>query len=238
MKKYNFLLIGLISLFILSCVNEEGQGGVSIVQGKVFKVLHPNDNFTLEADTFPAAKEDVYIVYGDELIYGDKMETGYDGFYRFQYLTKGTYKVYAYSTLTDTRKVATIDTVTVADGETKNVQNIYIHEGKSYETSYIKGTVNVKYYNKGSWYPQSVFAAYDVRAYIRIKGAAYHFDEARTGLDGAFVFQNLKPGTYEVFVFSEVVSTEVLYPVIQEVTIDSVGVIKTIDTPFPININV
>ncbi len=223
---------------MLSCVNEEGEGGISIVQGKVFKVLHPNDNFSLEADTFPAAKEDVYIVYGDEPIYGDKMETGYDGFFRFKYLTKGTYKVYAYSTQTNGRKVATVDTVTVANGETKTVQNIYIHEGKSYETSYIKGTVNIKYYNKGSWYPQTVFAAYDVRVYIREKGAAYQFDEARTGLDGTFMFQNLKPGTYEVFVFSEKVSTEVVEPVIQEVTIDKVGVIKNMDTPFLINSNV
>jgi len=234
-RNYLILLIGLVSLFMFSCVNDEGQGGISVVEGKVYKVLHPNDNFTFEADTFPAAKEDVYIVYGDEPIYGDKMETGYDGFYRFKFLTKGTYKVFAYSTLTDARKVAVIDTVTVAYGETKQVQNIYIHEGKSLETSYIKGKVLVKYYDKG--FITGLIPAYDLRVFIRVKDAAYQFDEIRTGLDGAFIFQGLSPGEYEVFVISEQAGKKVLTPVIKSVTIDRKGIIVTIPDSFEIIIN-
>jgi len=221
---------------MFSCVSEEGQGGISTIQGKIFKVLHPNNNFTLAADTFPATKEDVYIVYDDEPIYGDKMETGYDGFYRFNYLVKGTYIVYAYSTLTDSRKVAVIDTVTVAYGATQEVSPIYIHEGKSYETSYIKGVVNVKYYNKNSGFT-AYLPAYDQRVYLRIKNAIYQLEEVRTGLNGVFVFENLKPGSYEVFVFTEAAGTKVLSPVIQEITVDSVGVIKIMDIPFQIIIN-
>jgi hypothetical protein len=234
-KKHSLFLIGFISLFLFSCINEEGQGGISIVQGKVYKVLHPNDNFSLEADTFPAAKENVYIVYGDEPIYGDKMEAGYDGFYRFKYLTKGTYKVYAYSTLPNSIKSAVIDTVTVAYGKTANVPDIYIHEGKSLETSYITGTVMVKYYDKG--YITGYMPAYESRVYIRRKGEVYQFDEVRTGIDGKFIFQGLNPGNYEVFVMTELAGEQVLTPVLQSATITTKGTVISIDNPFLIIVN-
>ena len=70
MKKF-FLLPFLFAFLLSSCLNEEGEGGTSVVQGKVYKVYHLNDSYSFEADTFPAAKEDVYIVYGNDDIYGD-----------------------------------------------------------------------------------------------------------------------------------------------------------------------
>jgi len=234
-RNYFILFIGLLSLFLFSCVNDEGQGGISVIEGKVFKVLHYDITNNLKTDTFPAAKEDVYIVYGDEPIYGDKMETGYDGFFRFKYLTEGTYKVFAYSTYPETGKEAVIDTVTVGKGETKNTTNLYIHEGKSLETSYIKGTVLAKYYDKA--FLTGFIPAYDLRVFIRVKGAAYQFDEIRTGLDGVFMFQGLSPGDYEVFVFTEQAGEKILSPVIQSVTITKKGVIETMETPFEIIIN-
>jgi len=230
--KKNLLLI-LVSFFLFSCINEEGEGGISVVQGHIYQVLHEDDIFSFKADTFPAAKTDVYIVYGDEPIYGDKMETGYDGFYRFRYLTDGTYKVFAYSTFPDSRKVAVIDSITVAKGETKTVNDIYIHEGKSLETSYIKGRVLATYYNKG-FAITAPMPAYGVRVYIRLVGSLYQFDEVRTGLDGVFMFQKLEPGEYEVFTLTEDRITEALSPVIQTVTISEKGIIKTIDAPFQI----
>lgn len=236
MRKYTFLTIVVFtSLFFLSCISEEGEGGISVVQGYVYTVLHEDDVYEFVADTFPAAKTDVYIVYGDEPIYGDKMETGYDGFYRFRYLAKGNYMVYAYSTMPNEKKVAVFDSVTVAYGETKNANNIYIHEGKSIETSYIKGEVLATYYNKG--YATSVpTPAYGERVYIRRAGAQYQFDEVRTGLDGVFMFQKLDPGVYEVFVFTEDPYTEVLSPVVKTITITQKGTINTFDAPFQIKI--
>jgi len=234
-KKYFIPIICLVSLILFSCIDEEGEGGISVIEGKVYKVVHPNDVYSFKADTFPASKEDVYIVYGDEPIYGDKMETGNDGFFRFKYLTKGTYNIYAYSTNTDGRKIAVIDTVTVGSGKTVRVDNIYIHEGKSLETSYIKGTVLVKYYDKG--FITNLIPAYEIRVYIKAKDALYHFDEIRTGINGAFMFQGLNPGEYEVFVLTELPGEKVLSPIIKSVTILKKGVIETIETPFEIIIN-
>ncbi|HLP05380.1 MAG TPA: hypothetical protein VK152_08135 [Paludibacter sp.] len=235
MKKNIYFLIGLLSLILSSCLSEEGEGGTSVVQGYVYKVLHEDDTYNFETDTFPAAKTDVYIVYGNQPIYGDKMETGYDGFYRFQYLNKGFYKIYSYTTLPNGVKTAVMDSVTVGNGGTKTLNNIYIHEGKTNETSYIKGTVLVKYYDKG--YVSGLIPACDVRVYIRRKDAAYHFDEVRTGSDGVFMFQRLNPGQYEVFVLTEQAGEKILSPIIKTIEITTKGEIVTIPAPFEIIIN-
>lgn len=237
MKKRIFIALSCIFLILTSCINDEGTGGKSIVEGKVYKVFHLNDVYQFEADTFPAAKEDVFIVYGNEVIYGDKMETGHDGLFQFKYLTPGTYKVYAYSTSTNTQKVAVMDTVTVNYGETVRTKDIYIHEGKSYNTAYVKGTVLVRYYNKGTAIT-ALEPAYDLRVFIKEKGAAYHFDEIRTSIDGEFMFQHLKKGEYEVFVLTEDPFTEALSPVIQTINVTTTGQVYTLTTAFEIIITV
>lgn len=237
MKKINILLLSLIALFSFSCVNNEGEGGTSIVEGKVFKVLHYNNIYTFDTDTFPAAKEDVYIMYGNQPIYGDKMETGFDGYFRFRFLTTGTYRIYAYSSFPDGHKEAVMDTVTVAYGKTATTQNIYIHEGKSLETSYIKGKVWVNYYDKGYLppYPTPVPGC-DVRVYIRRAGAPYHFDEVRTGSDGVFMFQGIQIGDYEVFVLTESAGEQILTPMQKNVSVTEKGSIVTV-SDFKIVIN-
>lgn len=236
MKKHTLIFLILISALLAACINEEGEGGTSTIEGKVYKVFHLDDIYRFDADTFPAAKEDVYIVYGNQPIYGDKMETGQDGYFRFRYLKPGTYKIYAYSTYTNTQKIAETDTITVTYGKTARTRDIYIHEGKSYNTSYIKGTVNVVYYNNKGIAITTQKPAYDVRVFIKEKGAAYHFDEIRTSLNGEFMFQNLKPGEYEVFVLTEDPLTEALSPITKTVTITNAGVVETIPTAFNITI--
>lgn len=234
LKNIKLISFLVVAFFLSSCLTDEGPGGKSVIEGKVYKVFHLNDVYNFKTDTFPAAKEDVYIVYGNEPVYGDKMETGYDGTFRFRFLTPGTYKVYAYSTVANTQKIAVIDTLTVGYDQTARTKDIYIHEGKSYNTSYITGTVLAKYYNNKGVALTALMPAYDIRVFIKEKGAAYHFEEIRTGLDGAFMFQNLKVGEYEVFVLTEDTFTEALSPVIQTIKITSPGEIYTFPTPFEI----
>jgi hypothetical protein len=86
----------LLVLGLAACEKGPGEGGTSTIRGRV--VVHDyNGDFTILRDTFPAAKEDVYIIYGDDYVYGDKFETNYDGSYEFNYLQEGSYTVYAYS---------------------------------------------------------------------------------------------------------------------------------------------
>jgi hypothetical protein len=224
-------------MLLTSCINDEGQGGKSTIEGKVYKVFHLSDSYEFETDTFPAAKEDVYIVYGNQSVYGDKMETGYDGTFRFSYLTPGKYTVYAYSTLPSTQKIAVIDSLTVTYGKTATTQNIYIHEGKSYNTSYIRGVVEATYFNKGMPIT-NILPGNDIRVYIKLKNAPYHFDEIRTGLNGEFIFKNIQVGEYEVFVFTEDPYTESLSPIIQSIEVTETGKVKSFTSPFRITVTV
>ena len=86
----------MIYILVSSCKKEEGIGGTSSITGKVI-VRQYNANFTSLIEQFYATDEDVFIVFGDDPVYGDKVSTHYDGTYRFEYLREGNYTVYAYS---------------------------------------------------------------------------------------------------------------------------------------------
>ena len=96
MKKLAFLFIFPI-LGFLSCNKEPGPGGTSSISGKVYVY----DLNAIGLDTlseYYAMDEDVYIIYGDETeTYSDKFSTSFDGSYRFDYLTPGTYTIFAYT---------------------------------------------------------------------------------------------------------------------------------------------
>jgi len=232
--RYLFILL-LLPLLFLSCLNQEGEGGTGIVQGYVYSVMHHDDVLNFDVDTFPAAKTDVYIIYGDEAVYGDKMETAHDGFFEFRYLTKGTYRIYAFSSYSDGRKEAVCDTVQINRGGMAITNDLYIHEGKMLDKSYIKGTLQARYYNKDIPVTDYI-PAYGERVYIRKKGAPFHFEDVRAGLEGTFMFQKLEVGIYEVFALTED-SKEVVSPVIREVPVPEEGVVVEIEEAIKIRIN-
>lgn len=234
-------LIGLLFLVILafsSCNKKEGIGGTGAVQGYVKMINHPDDDFTLPADTVVAAKTDVFIVYGNSDFYGDDVETDGDGFYKFKYLTSGNYTVFAYSTLPDGTKVPVSASVSIGDGGTGHVPTLYIHSGKAYGTSIVKGKVLANYINKNGFTIATGWA-YEHRVYIRNLGDSYHFDDTRVGLDGVFAFQKLQPGDYEVFTFEED-QDEIVYPIVDTVRVEEPGqIIEMIpDTTFVVRIKV
>ena len=203
MKKIFILILALAGLCLgsSSCNKEEGEGGTAIIQGKVMLILHDNDNYNLTTDTIVAAKTDVFIIYGNNDIYGDDMKTSANGQYKFKYLKKGTYTIFAYSILPSGEKIAVSKTVEVKKGETLTVPTIYIHDGKAYGTSMVRGQVEAMFFHK-SEFIQSGWA-YEHRVYIRRLNEPYHFDDVRVGIDGWFYFQQLTLGTYEVFTVTE-----------------------------------
>lgn len=90
------VILILTSNLILSCAKEEGAGGTSSITGKV-AVRQYNANFTQLVEQYYATDEEVFIIYGDDPVYGDKVTTNYDGTYQFEYLQEGHYTIYAYS---------------------------------------------------------------------------------------------------------------------------------------------
>ncbi len=98
----------------------------------------------------------------------------------------------------------------------------------------IKGQVWANYIhngeNRGSGW------AYEHRVYIRKVGEPYHFDDVRVGIDGYYYFQELLPGTYEVFTVTED-SNEVPSTISQIIVVEDAGIVYNLDL-FTVTINV
>jgi hypothetical protein len=98
MKKTLIFILSLflISISFTSCKKDAGTGGSSSITGKVM-VHDYNSTFTILEDEYYGQEVDVYIIYGDDKTYSDRIKTNYDGTFEFKYLQKGIYHVYAYS---------------------------------------------------------------------------------------------------------------------------------------------
>ena len=235
-KTVNSLLVLILMAMLLPACNKgPGEGGTGTVQGFVKLVHHPDDDYTLTPDTLVAAKTDVFIIYGDEAYFGDDVETNADGMYQFEYLRPGDYTVFAYSTLASGEKVAVSESVALERGAVVKVPTLYIHDGKAYGTSVVKGRVHAAYYHNGSYRGEGW--ACEHRVYIRRAGEDIPFDDTRVGPDGYFAFQKLQPGMYEVYTVTQDFN-EVPDFVFQTIEVEEAGQIYEIPEQYEIIINV
>src|SRR5215510_7580295 len=98
MKK-TFILLVIVLLLFMSCKKGPGEGGRTSIIGKVWAEEWDDISYTQHYDSLDhwAADEDVFIIYGDDISYGDRIRTGPDGVFEFKYLREGDYTVYVYS---------------------------------------------------------------------------------------------------------------------------------------------
>lgn len=96
LKKY-FIFISILLFTFTACEKQEGKGGAATIKGTVMMQEYNKDFTIAVGDPYPAQDVDVYLIYGDDEIYGDKFQTGWDGKYEFKYLQIGKYKVYVMS---------------------------------------------------------------------------------------------------------------------------------------------
>ena len=237
MKKTISFLFALVAMALLlsSCNKGPGEGGTGTVRGYVKLVHHPDDDYSLTPDTMVAAKTDVFIIYGDEQFFGNDVETSADGLYQFEYLLPGNYTVFAYSTLPSGEKVAVSEVVNLQRGAVAQVPTLYIHDGKAYGTSVVKGRVYAAYYHNGSYRGEGW--AYEHRVYIRRVGEDIPFDDTRVGPDGYFAFQKLQPGEYEVFTVTQDFN-EIPDFIFQTIKVEESGQVYDLPEQFEIIINV
>lgn len=114
--KQTWVIPALALLLFAACKKQEGKGGDASIAGSVY-VKHYNSTFTEFISEYPGADTYVYLVYGDDISYGQRIKTNYEGEFEFKYLYKGNYTVYVYS----------LDsTLTAADGNVPVVKQVSI----------------------------------------------------------------------------------------------------------------
>lgn len=96
MNRFCILFILGWALIVGSCKKPAGEGGNSSIRGNVW-VKDYNKSLTIVQYEYTGVDVDVYIIYGDETSYGEKIKTNGDGDFEFRYLRKGNYRIYAVS---------------------------------------------------------------------------------------------------------------------------------------------
>ncbi len=86
----------LISLSFFSCKKQPGEGGFASIEGKVY-VKDYDESYTIVTSEYYLPSETVYIIYGDGTEVANTVKTSYDGSFKFNYLRKGTYKIFVLS---------------------------------------------------------------------------------------------------------------------------------------------
>ena len=96
MKKIALFFI--LVIFLFACKKEAGEGGTSVIEGRVLNYTIEFNGTSNDTIIFPKPKEDVYIIYSDDEgeVWDDNFETHWDGTYRFEYLRKGAYTIFIY----------------------------------------------------------------------------------------------------------------------------------------------
>lgn len=120
------------TLFLVSCKKGPGEGGRASIKGKVLTTNY-NSSFTVPQDSGYLGGQKVYIIYGDEIAVGDNQDTNNEGAFEFNYLRKGSYKIYVYTKINSNQldsaivKVAEItsskQTVEIPDFKIKTSKN-------------------------------------------------------------------------------------------------------------------
>lgn len=81
---------------LFSCAKEPGIGGEATIEGKVY-AYHYNSTFTVLLSEYYMPDTYVYIVFGNDINYGKRIKTNYDGAFAFEFLYPGEYTIYTYS---------------------------------------------------------------------------------------------------------------------------------------------
>lgn len=140
MKKVTLLLAVAFTVLISACSKPAGEGGRATIKGKIwvenYNTLNSMSDIYFLKSEYAGADEDVFIIYGDDVSYGNKVKSGPDGVFEFKYLRKGDYRIYVKSKDTTRASyfygsgIKTVDvSVTIGDKkETVETENLVIYK--------------------------------------------------------------------------------------------------------------
>lgn len=202
MKKSILILIS-ATVILFACKKEAGEGGTSKLKGNVIVENFSTYNSS-KVSTINAADEDVYIIYGDNDFYSDKVKTDDKGYYEFNGLQKGDYKIYVFSELTEEEKTAVYKNVNIESNSSEtNIDDIIISKFVSDGNSSVTGRLFIYDYNSELTTLKDTFYGADRYVYFALKDNETYIDRVKTNPDGYFVFTEVLPGDYEVYAYSK-----------------------------------
>ena len=195
-------------LLSTSCT-KEGPGGNSTIRGKI-TVQTWDKEFRVQQASYPAADEDVFIIYGTGDAVSDRVRTSYDGTFRFRFLNKGDYKLFVYSDDPQGTHPAGVipfeKTVTLASGhETVDAGEFVIYKGLDVNDGHatITGRVYQIDYAKNFLYIIDTTYAVETPVYLVYENDPTYSRRVRTLDDGTVAFPNLIMGNYKVIAYAD-----------------------------------
>ncbi len=225
---------GVLGLFIftvlvISCEKPEGPGGKGTIRGQVMTKTY-DQGFRVLQSVYPAADEDVYIKYGGGEMISDDRTTSPDGWFEFQYLSKGDYTVFVYSedsTGTSGSGIVPIqrEVNLSSNNQVYDLGKIYIYESLDVDqgNATIAGQILQVNYSIDFLYIIDTAYAQELDVYLVYEDDLYYSERVQTLYDGTFAFPDLIKGNYRVFVFADDIkggSEQV--PVMKNVSIDAI----------------
>ncbi len=216
-----------MGLLLPSCEKPAGPGGKASISGQVV-VRSFDRKFRVLQSVYPAADEDVYILYGSSGTISDDRTTSPEGKFEFKYLSKGDYTVYVYSKDSTGSSESGEVAIRLAVSLSSNSQeadlgriNIYktldVDEGKAL----LRGLVRQVTYSKDFNYIVDTIPGQDLDVFLVYEDDPDYFDRIRTLPDGTFAFPDLIKGDYTVFVYSENTNrSPEMVPVIKNISVD------------------
>jgi hypothetical protein len=203
-RKSLYLLFALSMVFLMtSCRKEEGRGGKFTIKGKVYSLFYDEDMVFKTGEGY-ISDHDVYIVYGDADSYGDKISTGVDGSFEFNFLRKGKYTIYTYSkdtTRTSSSGIVPVSIdVTISDDVELEDLRIVEEERKLFR---IVGKVKAEYYGWDKVTKNSESYIGDQDVYAINLANPFNSIKATTNSQGMYEFNGIPKGSYKVYTFYE-----------------------------------
>jgi hypothetical protein len=230
-RKYTFGLSYIAGLLILATIFsscEKSRGGTGSISGTLMEYFY-NDDYSSLIMQKAAVDKEIFILYGEEGSVGDRVVTGASGEFRFKYLYPGNYTIYYLSR--DSTEVLDMNVekmieVRLEKGEDKDLGELQKLSTLDYDegAAKIRGVVKEIVYDEDSRWPNLVVDyidfAYEQEIYLTYGNHSYYDDRIRTQHDGSFEFNQLIPGKYLIFLYSDDVTRETDRVVIKrEVTI-------------------
>lgn len=200
--------ITFLSAIVISCNKEEGEGGESTIKGRLVCRTYDKDYRVLQGESGDA-DEDVYIIYGDDSMAGDKVTTSPDGYFEFNYLQKGNYTLYYYSddsTKISTNQVAFHKNISIgSDGNTVDVGNLLTYKGVDIDegTVTIRGYVELTNYKSDLSLEPNVGPAQEQEVYLVYENHITDDIRVRTSFNGYYEFKNVLKGTYIIYAYTD-----------------------------------